>query len=199
MLPGLRVVRKRDSKLMRVLNVVLFFVPNFLENYTTTLGKTIYLSETLWFNTRKSCLPTLAHEARHAYDSQQLGTVWFSLMYLFPQVLAVLALLAIPFSLWWLTALAFLLPWPAWGRVIIEFWGYSTTAIVTDWLYGRKAAYEQIDWCRRQFVGPAYYFMGWLWWPQLKAWMGDELDEEMDAYTKHVYGFVNAKEIQNAD
>lgn len=188
--PGLRVVRKRDSRFMQVLNIILFFVPGFMERYTTTIGKTVYLSDRLWDDTGKSCLPTMAHEARHAYDFNWMSGVFFGVVYLFPQWLAFLALLAIPFSVWWLTALAALAPLPAWGRVALEYRGYEVTVNVVAWLYGRAAAKSQIDWCKSQFVGPAYYFMGWPWWHKIRTWMLESLDEKRDSFLEHVHDFI---------
>jgi len=195
--PGLRVVRKRDSKFMQVLNIMLFFVPDFMERYTTTIGKTVYLSERMWSDEGKSCLPTLAHEARHAYDFKWMGSFLFSLVYLFPQWLALLALLAIPYSLWWLTALAALAPLPAWGRVAMEYRGYETTVNVVKWLYGDAAAKSQVEWCKSQFIGPAYYFMGWPWWNKIRNWMLESLHSEHDDdFLEHVHAFIENERKQ---
>lgn len=162
LIPGLRIVPKEGSWLMRFLGKVLFFVPGFVEYYTTTFGATIYTSKALQETTNP--IPTLAHECQHILDNKRLS-IFYPLVYLFPQILAALSLLstlAIWFSTWhllWLLCLLFLAPIPAPGRAWIEKRGYLMTLVCYSWLYDTTLALNQLSFILRQFTGSAYYFM----------------------------------------
>ena len=172
--PGFKVVPKENSRLMRLLSKVLFFNDSF-DQYTTTIGKTVYMPAkdigVEWV--------TLAHEGRHVLDRQKWG-VLFGLSYLFPQILAVFALLA-PLSWWWLLSLVFLLPLPAPFRSWWEKRGYGVNFAILYWL----GADPTIETRLHQWVGWAYYKM----WPFPKgvrrwhaAWMNQVRADEVDEY-----------------
>jgi hypothetical protein len=105
----------------------------------------------------------LAHEAIHEFDRKRLGTIPFTCMYLFPQILAVFSLLSVlaVWNMWWLLCLLFLLflaPIPAPGRTWIEVRGYKT-----NMTFSRMSGWDPylvsfgiID---TNFVGPNYYYM----------------------------------------
>lgn len=104
----------------------------------------------------------LAHEYVHLFDRQRLG-YRFNFAYLFPQILAPLALLALfgfvnPWfllNLLWLTALA---PWPAPGREWAELRGYTMSMAVNFWRYGGIED-GTVEWIEPQFTGWPYYKM----------------------------------------
>jgi hypothetical protein len=152
---GFEIKSKKESRLMNLLSVVLFFNKRFLTSYVTTLYPCVYVPSLPWNPYRPlSRTITLAHEYVHLYDRQRLGWL-FNILYLSPQIFALLALGAF-WNPWWLLALLFLLPLPSPGRAWLEFRGYRMTAAVQWWL-----AREEINtvWIENQFTGPAYYWM----------------------------------------
>lgn len=121
----------------------------------------------------------LAHEYVHLYDRKRLG-VWFSVAYLFPQVLAPLALLSFlafvsPWfllNLLWLVALA---PWPAPWREWAELRGYTMSMAVDYWRYG-SVQDGTIEWAEPQFTGWAYYKMSWRTPEHMRAILRDQVE-----------------------
>lgn len=113
---------------------------------------------------------TLAHEAIHEHDRVRLGNFPFAMLYLFPQILAVLGFLSLLafWNLSWLWCLLFFLflaPIPAPGRAWIEIRAYRVNVtlarysgwdprLVIDGIYSRN------------FGSAAYFFMmpfkGWV-------------------------------------
>lgn len=94
-IPGLTVAYKEESWLMRALAAALPSNARFLRDYTTTLGRTVYVPSRAWLAARGDSIRTvLAHEAVHAFDYAR-APVRFVLGYLFPQVLAAPLLLAL--------------------------------------------------------------------------------------------------------
>lgn len=169
-IPGIRVVRKSDSRLMRVLDKLLFFVPNFMTWYTTVIGKTIYTPN------GKISDRALAHEVQHIMDAQKYG-LRYHLAYFMPQCLALLAILAI----WWLPALLFLLfllPIPSPGRMWIERRGYLMSAAWDVWMceVGNLCPFcrDRIDRYAGVFSSWAYYQM-WPFKAANKRWLTSEL------------------------
>jgi len=110
-----------------------------------------------------SVIEILAHETVHEHDRKRLGTVPFTLAYLFPQILAVLSLLSI-FAIWnlhWLLCLFFLLflaPLPALGRAWIEVRGYKTNVSLGR-LKGWDPALTSYSIIKSNFTSANYYFM----------------------------------------
>lgn len=168
--PGFAVKEKKDSWLMRFLGRVLFFVPEFGKRYTTTIGRTVWVPKMEGVSVQ-----TLGHELRHAIDFHHYSTWAVAIWYLFPQVAAlnaVVALLAIWFSNWWLLGLLFLLlllPLPAPGRMLFERRGYLVTLLVLDWQYGRGAMMANLNSVLDQFTGRYYYWM-WPFKESLRGW-----------------------------
>lgn len=171
---------KDESRLMKLIGKILFFNPQFMTAYITTIGHTVYFPsrENMLANDLSSMLVT-CHEVQHIRDSERLTFPLYAFIYLFPQILALLVLLAIPLAFlvpWYyaiipLAALLFLLPIPAYGRMKIELRGYSMSlfalseylkgtgkdsAYITGELSNRANIYDQYH-----FKGPGYYFM----WP----------------------------------
>ena len=161
--PGTSFVPKEESKFMKILNILLFFVSGFMTNFTTTIGKTIYTPKGFYDNAF-GAFATLAHEYVHLYDDQFLMK-GYKLQYLFPQILAIFSLLSILaiFNLsflWFLLFLLFLAPLPAPGRTKIELRGYGMSIKVRQWL-GIEVVDKHISYYAQHFTGPEYYYM----WP----------------------------------
>jgi hypothetical protein len=163
--PNFEVIRKDESALMRFFGVLSRpFNPHFMTRYVTTLGSAVYVPP-LMLDRQEDFAHILAHELVHMHQRQKDGAVWFFLRYASPQILATLALLAAlaPISLWFLTALLFLLlllPIPSVGRKNIELDGYTMSLATYFWAHG--VASPDLEWYASQFSGAPYYFM-WPW------------------------------------
>lgn len=159
---GFKLVHKQNSLLMRVLSRVLFFNKTFMSGYITTIGSTIYWPGDA---STSSDWRTLAHELVHVRDKDRAlgGMLGFSLAYLFPQSLALLALLAPVVAFWgpygWLLLLALIAaaPFPAPRRRHYEEKGY-TMSLVCAALDGPISQWTK-DNIVEQFVGSSYYWM----------------------------------------
>jgi hypothetical protein len=166
-IPGFQVKFKDQSKLMKFLNFfVRIFNKRFMTSYTTVIGSTVYFSsEQYFYGRQEQCAETLAHELVHMTDRMKHGSVRFMLMYMSPQIFAVLALLAFGafWNLWFLLALlllACLAPLPSGGRRDLELRGYTMSMAVWFWKSGRLVD-EDFEFVCEKFTGPDYYFM----WP----------------------------------
>ncbi|MCK9567833.1 DUF4157 domain-containing protein [Candidatus Pacearchaeota archaeon] len=162
---------KNKSLFMKLLGFLLFFNKGFMTKYITTIGSTIYFTSEDFVNSQnQSAISVLAHELVHIQQAKRYGKVLFSILYLFPQCLAVFALLA-PISLWFLLFLLCLAPLPAPWRTKFEVGGYTMSLFVLneqliffqnspDKIY--EILCEESDKINRiYFVGPSYWFM----WP----------------------------------
>jgi hypothetical protein len=128
---GLRIVYKRDSKLMKILfevSLMRLWNPEFMTRYTTTIGSTMYLSRPVTsFGTGMIAdLVLLNHEVQHIRDSKRWGGFVWGFLYLFPQSLAPLAFLGFiePAFFAWALCVA---PWPAPFRVWAEARAYGVS------------------------------------------------------------------------
>lgn len=154
-IPGFAVEEKQRSLWMRVLSRLLFFNPDFMSRYTTTLYPKIYVpSLDRWKVNNFFSIITLAHEYVHLRDRQRLSLL-FNVLYLSPQVFAVLALLY-PVSPWFLLFLLCLLPIPSLGRAWAEFRGYRMSMAMKYWLTGEQ---YNIPFIVYQFTSSNYYWM----------------------------------------
>lgn len=175
---GVDILYKHESKLMRLISKLLFWMPkdSFMENFTTTIGSNIYLAGS--YCKRATCsdseTATIVHELVHVEQFQRLGLVPMSLCYLFPQWLGILslgALLAFTGNLWFLLFLlflGFLAPVPAPWRMIYEVEAYATGYAAYYWVQGRECPEMSLEEVEQslsgyinQFTGANYYFM----WP----------------------------------
>lgn len=163
---GVKIRYKDESRFMQVLGALLFFNRDFMLHFTTTIP----FIETVYFPSRKAVnanpdgyAEVLAHELVHVMDAKDLGQTLYCATYLYPQCLALLsllALLAIPLSLYWLTTLGFLLflaPLEAPGRSWFEGRGYAMNLAVAVWR-GRKVDHIATR-LVQHFTGPDYYYM----------------------------------------
>jgi hypothetical protein len=179
--PGYKVVKKEDSRLMKFLAIILFFTKDFMTRFTTTVGNTVYMPEQ-HLAAGTGNLSTLAHEAQHIWDHQRwYGHVFYAVGYVLPQALAagaLLSLLAIWYSNWWLLCLLcllFLAPIPAPFRAMTEKRGYLMSLAVAWWMYGNDDIKEQ-GWPIDSFAGPSYYYM-WPFRKSLAKWFSSELKQ----------------------
>ena len=154
-IPGFGLRSKKQSRLMKLLSVVLFFNADFLTRYVTTLYPHVYVPSHPWqpkAPTRR--IATLAHEYVHLHDRRRLGWL-FNILYLSPQIFALLALGAF-WNLSYLWALLFLLPWPSPGRAWLEFRAYQMTIAIHWWLNKQRI---NTVWLMHQFTKSSYYWM----------------------------------------
>lgn len=134
--PDLEIKYKNESSLMKFLGKIMFFNPAFMTEFVTTMGTTVYFpSREMAAIDDPNAICVLAHEYRHMRDTQKYGRIPFTLAYMFPQLLAPLALLLL--LVWWpLAVVAFILmlcPLPAPGRKAIEFQGYCMSLYTTNY------------------------------------------------------------------
>lgn len=174
--PSIRLLAKEDSMLMKVVGfIVKPFNPSFNTRYTTTIGSTIWMpSEIATILPEEAYLEVVVHEVQHILDHKRHGML-FKVGYLFPQVLALLSLLALgaiwsPIWLLWLLCLLFLAPLPAYWRYRAEFNGYRTS-ILFNKFHGRTSERTN-EWIIGQLAGPSYYFA----WP-FKSWIEKDLKD----------------------
>lgn len=166
--PDADVVRKEDSRLMKMIGWVLKpFNPRFMDTYITTIGRTIYVPDRFFQDDESQCLTVLAHETQHIIDYEK-NRVLFSLGYLFPQCLAVLSLFALfgflnPWMFLFLLALGFLAPIPAPFRYQSELNGYRVSILLGRVLnrYGQSEMDQIRDWIKNEMTTGSYYFA----WP----------------------------------
>lgn len=154
--PGLKIKYKNESFFMKFLSLVLFFNPEFKTKFITTIGKTIYFpSKEFIENNNTSATHILCHELVHINQSNDK---FFSIKYLFPQILATFSLLAFIHPIF-LIFLLFLAPIPAYFRSKYEYEAYVVS------LYCKFKANENFDTLLsinsivNNFTGSSYYYM----------------------------------------
>lgn len=164
---NLKIAFKDESIFMKILGKLLFFNTSFMTTYITTIGSTVYFPSSKWLNENKdAAAATLAHELVHIYDSKISFKPWFSVGYLAPQLFAIFALFAIPFSIWNLLFLLWLLPIPSDSRTFLELRGYAMSDAVQLKTTG---AFLEWNFIMKQFTSSAYYWM----WPFKSSIMDD--------------------------
>jgi hypothetical protein len=160
--PNLKIAYKDQSTFMKLLGTLMFFNPGFMTSYITTIGNTIYWpTEQFVQQNPESVSEIFIHECTHMYDEKRLGSVPFTLGYLFPQILMLPALFLLLFLSWKIVlslALLCLAPWPAPFRALFERRAYFTSMLVGYKLFGwdpRPAAPHYAS----HFKDSSYYFM----------------------------------------
>lgn len=207
-LEGFEVKFKDESSLMKIISYILFFNKAFMTGFVTTIGRTVYWPRTRFEEgSETSAIITLTHEYQHAKDAKKDTTFLFSLLYLFPLILALPGLLLVLASpvwvmlmalgiigwSWWLLpfllTLIFLAPIPAPWRKSYELKGYTMGLFTTNELLKEsgmdeesriKALKLQAEAQNKQFTGASYYFM----WPfgvknQLEQAISDIISEKI--------------------
>ena len=197
--PNLSIAYKDKSILMKLLSKVLFFNKNFM-NYTTTLGSTIYFSS----EEKIRIAPVtetviLLHEISHIYNNNKTNDLLFKFKYLFPQILALLAIPAFFLFGWKLAflCLLFLAPIPAYFRMMEEKQAYIMSLYAMNQLnlkYGFGIdLLEHKNVFVADFSGSEYF---WMWpFPGIKA----DFDQAVidiqagikTAYSQELYGIMD--------
>lgn len=165
----INIVYKSESWLMRIISWVLFFNPNFMKGYATTIGNTVYLPDSAKEWPEEALQTLLAHEHIHVFDNQT--DKLFKVKYLFPQIISLLALFVVPFSWWGLLFLLFLAPLPAPWRKHYEVRGYTMSLAALHYILSKKSTpeNEELMWQSLEknakyydsvLKGSAYY---WCW------------------------------------
>lgn len=143
----IKVRPKSESKILKIITPLIeVFNSNFSNKFLVTIGNTIWVPDG-WFDVTpehhyfKSRIQIIAHECLHIKQASKQGKIVHSLLYMFPQILALfslLSLLAIPFSASWLWCLFFLLmlaPLPAPFRYKKELEAYRMLLVFLKDVY----------------------------------------------------------------
>lgn len=164
--PEISVKYKDESLLMKILAKILFFNRDFM-NYTTTLGSTIYFPSAAKIKSSPvSNTIIFLHEISHVYQSNK-NSLLFKFLYLFPQILALLAIPSFIIFGWKIAIffLLFLLPIPAYFRMIEEKRAYTMSLYVMNKLNAMYNYNIILETHKNSFVEEfktsSYYFM----WP----------------------------------
>lgn len=165
--PNLQIKYKTESTLMKWIGRLLFFNNSFMTSYTTTIGEKVYFTSEQFVKVRPiSSAIILLHELVHIKDSKKIGHPLFGLLYLSPQILALLFIPLLFVS--WKIALPFLLlaaPIPSFFRMYFEKRAYFASLYVMN-ILGKRLNFDpmldkQKVYFENQFKGSYYYFM----WP----------------------------------
>ena len=197
---NIQILPKSSSKLMKAIGW-LFGVtkisPEFMTQYITTIGDTVYYPDHMLENPdSESMLRVIAHETMHVADAKSLSKPLFSFLYLFPQSLAVLSLLSfLAFwklsFLWCLLFLLCLAPIPAPFRYLFELRAYRVNVLFAR--KENKLTDEQMvsyyEWIEKQLCTSLYY---WTWpFPSVvRKHLMDESTFENEIYRKINYWIV---------
>jgi hypothetical protein len=129
--PKFRVVLKNESPLMRFFAFFLTPLnPRFMEYYTVTLGKTVYMPK--WMFGTNNGANVLRHEAVHIRDSAKFGLLYY------------LSYIILPIG-------------PSF-RAIWELRGYTETMQIEYNLYGYVKE-STIKFIASRFTGASYFWM----------------------------------------
>ena len=168
-LKGFKVVDKNKSAFMKFLSWLppfLFMRKKFMRAITT-IGRTCYWPAPGPNMTDPMDVALLYHEWTHAKIGADMGWFLYGLLYLFPQVFALLALSALPaawYSNLWLIGLVPLLalgPWPAHWRVKFEMQCTSAEIVVYNAIWGGINPEWIEDRIERLFCSVLYWFPCW--------------------------------------
>lgn len=85
--PNFKLVKKRDSKLMKFIDLFLKGITfgkmnSFMEDFITTIGNTVYVNNNWDKRSASTKAITLRHERIHMRQSKRIGAISFSLLYL---------------------------------------------------------------------------------------------------------------------
>ena len=153
--PTFEYIDKRNSFLMKCLSKLLFFNKHFMSRFITVIGAKVYVPQMPWKpNAPYTACEVMAHEWVHMKDNKTFGPL-FKFLYLFPQILAPLALFAFwkPWMIFFLVCAA---PIPAPFRAWFEFRAYVVSIAVRWWLLKQE---PNLHWVTKQFTESNYYYM----------------------------------------
>ena len=167
--PDVQVKYKDQSAFMKFLGTVLFFTPDFMTSYTTTIGSTVYFPTNSFVKSRPiSSAVVFLHELVHVHDEKTFSKPFFGFLYLFPQILALLCLPLFFFMSWKILIplmVLFVLPLPAFFRMYFEKRAYISSLYALNGLGTRLNFNPTLDsqatFFEAQFKDSYYYFM----WP----------------------------------
>lgn len=164
--PEGKVKYKNESSLMKFLGILLFFNKEFMTDFTTTIGDTIYFPSKEYIEKKPTTSKVIfLHELVHIYDSHRIGRILYSLSYLLPQILAPFSLLLLLIS--WKIAIPmlvlFMLPLPAFFRMYYEKRAYVVSLYASHHI-GKKLNLtvdlkKSKEHYISQFKNGSYYFM----------------------------------------
>lgn len=150
--PDFRIVRKEDSRFMRLLDLLLKLITfgqmkDFMVSFTTTIGNTIYVPRTWAIRPPKSKMIILRHERVHMRQHQRFG-FWYSLSYL---------LLPLP-TVWAYFRMKYEMEaYEESLRAVLEYYGAANFTAKT------KESYISY------FTGPQYFWT-WPWRGRIERW-----------------------------
>ncbi len=163
--------KKNPDLLLKIITpIVMLFNKKFNTGFITILFGKMWMPYGFEDDaTDERWLGILIHETFHEMDRKKFTTPLFTFMYLFPQVLTLLSLLALgaiwggPVWLWWLACLLFLAPLPAPFRMWFELRAYRTNLLFGKkiYKYNNVQSSFQKKYIAQNFTGPNYYFS----WP----------------------------------
>jgi hypothetical protein len=128
--PKLKIIPKSESKLMKLLALVMFWNPSFMDAFTVVFGNNVYMPQRIIGTDQGADI--LRHEAVHMRDSKKYH-IFYALSYI-------------------------ILPIGPSGRAFWEFRGYKESMRAEYERYGRVFD-QSIDFWVSQFTGPNYLFM----------------------------------------
>lgn len=180
--PDFQIKYKDESTLMWILSKILFFNKNFMTNFTTTIGSTIYFPSKKYEDIRPiSSLIILLHECIHINDAKKINKFLFSFLYLLPVSLCII-LLPLLFITWYMVLPLIILslcPIPAYFRMNFEKRAYLVSLYSNYQLSLKKNYTLNLDSFAATYVSNfknyKYYFM----------WIFKDLDKDFaDAVIK---------------
>lgn len=166
--PSLQVKYKSESTFMKVLSYLLFFNPDFMTSYITTIGDTVYLPAPSFVTLHPVTAPiVLMHELVHISDQSKVCRPIFTISYLFPQILVPICLLLFFLVSWKIMlpiTLLFSAPLPAYFRMYWEKRAYMAALYVQQALSKLKSFNpklpDQVTYDLVEFKTSSYY---WMW------------------------------------
>lgn len=179
--PSLKIKFKDQSLFMKILGFLLFFNKDFMTSFTTTVGTTIYYpSEDYMKNKPITSFVILLHELIHVIDFNK-NKLLFIFLYLFPQILALLALPAL-FVSWKIAILflLFLLPLPSYFRMKYERKAYAVSLYVIHKLSLKKNFKAELSVQKDNYISyfknNDYYYM----------WIFNSIDSNFNDYLSNI-------------
>lgn len=152
--PDFRVEWKKDSTLMHVIDFLLRVITlnrmkTYMTSFITTVGTTVYVPAEWGKYAGYTQAGIIRHERVHMRQRRAMGTLIFSLVYLFVPVPAVFAI----------------------GRRTLEMEAYHETLVALAEYYGANAIKTQSlrDRMIQHFTGPEYFWM-WPFRSRIERW-----------------------------
>jgi len=198
-IPELKVSYKDKSAIHKVLGFLLRPVnPGYMTDFVTTLGTNVaFPSEKDYKARTQASFNVLAHEFVHACDYKK-SPVWFSLMYLFPQILCLLPLIVFGAFLGW-RAVLLALPLAVYllSCAIAKWRVVSLTLLVLGLLGTIYLSWFMAGWSTLWFLGGLFCLGPWpspgrTHWEKrgyamtlaLYQWLGYPITERLKTHTE---------------